>query len=79
MEIVQACDGQLLYRVDAAPVQRKVISFGPVRKEKTADDVTVTPLTVSPPSVPLPPPPFLFPGQEVRFTMSSCFLRTQSS
>lgn len=34
MEIVPACDRQLLYRGMAPLVQRKVISSGPVRKEK---------------------------------------------
>lgn len=76
MGIVQARDRQLLYSGMAPLVLKESHFLWSCEEGKTADDVTVTSLVVS---FPLLPPPFLFPGQEVRFTMSSCFLRTQSS
>lgn len=52
MEIVQACDRQLLYSRMAPLVQREVISSGPGRKEKL--------LTMSPWPLPLSPSPFFY-------------------
>lgn len=58
MEIVQACEGQLLYGRMAPLVQRKVISSGPARKENLLT-MSPWPLSLSPPpSVSATPSPF---------------------
>lgn len=53
MEIVQACDRRFLYSRMAPPVQRKVISSGPVRKENLLT-MSPWPLSLSPSHCPPP-------------------------
>lgn len=66
MEIVQACGRQLLYSRLSPLAQRKVISFGPVRKEKLLTMSLWPPLTVSLPlsHCSLPPSFFFFPNRK---------------
>lgn len=73
---VQGCDRKCLYSRMSSLVQRKVSFLQCCEEGKTADHVAVTSHVVTLPSRLFS---FLFPGQEVRFTMSSCFLRSRWS